>query len=712
MVKRTYNISGFDCPNCALKSANHLCKHPKVSEAVIDFPNDKLHISFDDEELTIEEIKAVIKEVETDEIVITNVNEKKEHHSFFNFEVIFTLARIFIGVVVMVVTMTALHESRFFWLNFGLYLGAIILLSYDIYIKVIKNIIHKVNPIDMHLLMTLSSVGPFIMGSLTHDVHMYMEGLMVVTLYQVGEIFEHYATYKSKEKINKAINLRVDRAFKLIENKFVEVDPKDVKVNDIVLIPNGNNIPVDGIVVEGEGEVDVSSLTGEFVPVIAQEGIEVFSGCLVKSGSIKIKATKEYSNSTASRLLDLISNSGEKKAKADEFVSKFARVYTPSIFGAAIITAVIGGAITTDWMTYIMLGLKMIVVGCPCAIVISVPLAYFASIGLASKHGIVVKGTNYLDRLYELKKVVTDKTGTLTKGVFEIKKVEGISADAFEYLYAAESLSKHPIAKAIISRQKYEIKANLLEDYEELPGLGVSAVYKDKIVLAGNYKLLDEYQVEYKAANENGVVVYLAIDNEFIGYVVLDDEVKTESQQMVRLFNKEKIETVLLTGDKESNAKAICESLGISKYRANLLPSDKVTCLESEMLKKGAVAFIGDGLNDAASIRQADIGFAMGAIGSDAAVENADIVIMNDNPLKVYDAYKISKIARHVAVFNIVFALFVKFSIEIASIVSSAIGYPDVVPLWLAVAADTGLTVVLIINSLLILYRKIGHKGI
>ena len=715
MNKKTYIITGFDCANCAQKSETHLNKCELIDKAVIDFAGDRLHVSFVDKELSPEELKNIIAEVEDDPIEIKELGSQRNKYKFFNKENIILLCRILVAVLVMVFSLTLLRDEQYFWYDFALYIFGLLVISYDVFWKVIKHIISKENPIDEYLLMSLTSVGAFIVASVSKETHIFMESLMVMTLFQIGEIIEGVATSKSKEAIMSAVELRVEKANKVVGNDVINVKPEELSIDDVVIVSIGEQIPTDGIVISGEAEIDTSSLTGEFVPVSSKEGLEVFAGCLIKSGSIRVRVTRTYENSAVAKVVELISNSGAKKSKADEFVTKFARWYTPIIFIISILVGVIGGAVTSNWREWILLGLKMLVVGCPCAIVISVPLAYFASIGLASKNGIVVKGTNYLDQLVDLKKVVTDKTGTLTEGVFEITKivpVNGSEKELLNYLVAAEYLSNHPIGLAICRHQDVSNLVNETSDYQEIAGYGVSIKYKGQKLLAGNSKLLKENGVTFEEANENGSVVYLSVDNHYYGYVVLSDRIKEDAKEMVNLFNKENIETILLTGDKENNAQALCDELGIKKHYSELLPSEKLEHLEQELGKKYVTAFVGDGINDAASIKGSDVGFAMGAIGSDVAVESADIVIMNDNPIKVYDTYRIAKIARMVAVFNIVTAIAIKVSLELAAVITNLFGRGDIIPMWAAVLADTGLTIVLVINALLILYRKIHRKSV
>lgn len=711
MVKRSYNIYGFDCGNCAAKAEAHLSKHPNIAHARLDFAGNRLHLTFKDEPMSIDEIINVISEVETDPITITEGVSENKKIKIVTKDMFFLLGRVIYGVLIIILGYTAFYDNSYFWVNFGLYLSAVALLSYDVVWKVINHIIHKENPIDEYLLITLAVVGSFTIAAIEKEAHDFMEAVMVVGLFQIGRFIEGIATNKSKEAIMSAVDLRVEFANQLVDNEIKKVKPEQLAIGDSIVIVAGELIPIDGEVVDGEGQIDTSSLTGEYVPINANIGEEIYSGCLLKSGQLTVKVTKEFKDSTVNKIIELISNSGEKKSKADKFITKFARWYTPIIFLAAILYTVIAGAVTNKWDESVLTGLKMLVVACPCAIVISVPLAYFSAIGLASKNGVVVKGTNYLDELTKIKKIVTDKTGTLTHGSFSIQKVvtaEGINEEEFmTYLYAAECLSSHPIAKAICHGQNLKKLAAEQKSFKDLTGLGVKTQYKGKHIFAGNIRLMAQLDISVPNDINNGSVTYLAVENKYYGYVILNDTIKDDAQPMVDLLHGDGIEIVLLTGDKEENAKEICTSLGIDKWHSELLPEDKTKYLENELDPNGkyAVAYIGDGINDAASIRLADVGVAMGGIGSDVAVRNADLVIMNDDPAKVWDSIRIAKMARNTAIFNVVFALSVKISVEILAIVLQ-----KELPMWACVLADTGLTVLLIINSLLILYRKVNRK--
>ena len=714
--KKVYNISGFDCANCAAKAEAHLNRDENVNYCRLDFAGNRLYLNYKNEEYSIDQIKAIIAEVESDPIEITesdgSVVSKKT--KIFNKSMWILLARILVATVLTVVAMVIHHDMV--WVRFGFFLAAVLILIYDVFYKVVNHVIHRENILDHNLLIVICTIGAFVLASLEtdhpttgpfawHDEH--MEAVMVIGLFQIGRIIESYATNKSKAAIMSAVELRVEYANVVKDGQVYRVKPEQLCIDDTIIIKTGELIPSDGTVLEGEAYIDTSSLTGEYVPILAKQESKLYSGCLVKNGTVTAKVNKKYEDSTVAKIIELIGQGGEKKSKADEFIAKFAKFYTPVVCGLAVLALLIGGLITQDWTKWILIGLEILVTGCPCAIIISVPLAYFSGIGLSSKNGIVVKGTSYIDKLNDMGILICDKTGTLTHGSFKIQKIsaKNLSEDEFlNYLYAAECLSTHPIGKAICHEKNLRSLAHEQKNFKEVAGLGVETQYKKRHVVAGSAKYLDNFGIEVELANENGTVVYCAVDNVYVGYVVLSDEVKEDAQPMVDLLHHEGVEIVLLTGDKEANAKQICNNLGIDRWHSELLPEQKVDYLELEMRNsKKAVAFIGDGINDAPSIIRSDIGIAMGGIGSDIAVENADIVIMNDDPAKVYDAKKIAKMARNTSIFNIAFALVIKFAVMILAVL-------DVLPelmMTIAVIADTGLTVLLVLNSLLLLYRKV-----
>ena len=721
ITKKTYHISGFDCPMCASKSEKHLSNQESIDSCHIDFSTNKMFISYKEKPLTVEEIKKIIAQVESDPLDIKELEGKKEHkEKLFTKSMWFLLARVVFAIIVLVLNLTLFAQfDNSGWMRFAIYSATTLLLTYDIFWRVILHIKNLRNIIDHNLLISIAVIGATVLailhlneGDAHHGVHFAMEAMMVVGLFQVGQIVEKVATNRSKLAVMNAVQLRVEYANVVRNNEVIKVDPEELSIGDRVVVSAGEMIPVDGEVVDGTAYIDKSSLTGEFVPVLSDiyNNQEVLAGCIVKTGFITILVKKKYEDSAVAKIIELISNSGEKKSKADEFIAKFAKWYTPAIVLLSVIVLVVGGLITGQWRDYVVSGLEILVTGCPCAIVISVPLAYFAAIGLASKNGIVIKGTNYMDEINNLRKVITDKTGTLTQGVFVIQKVvtaDGIKEqDLLNALYAAECLSTHPIAKAICHDVDVKALAAKQSEYKEIAGFGVMTTFEGQTIYAGNIAFMKKTGVNIDAATEQGTIVYCQKDGQYLGYVVLNDEVKKEAYDMVRLLHKEKMEVILLTGDKNENALALQKELGLDRIYSELTPEQKTLILEQEMTNEHHnVAFVGDGINDAPSIMRSDVGFAMGAIGSDIAVQNADVVIMNDNPAKVYESVKIARIARHTAIFNIVFALLIKAIVAILVII------PQIsIPMMVPVIADTGLTVLLVLNSLFILYRKLSNK--
>ena len=715
--KVIYHISGFDCANCAAKVERFLNKEEYIQSATIDFTNERMYITYREEPISTEQLIETIKTVESDPLRIEKIQKgRKVTQSIIDKKFIISISRIIVSTILMLLACFVIEDKN--------YLAALIIHAvaaaiclYDIVWKLIQNIIHLRNPIDMNLLLTLSSVGVFTLSILIHygvlppgkfDIDL-MDGVMVIILYQVGELFEHVATGKSRNAISNAIDLRADTANLITDSKVVEVKPETLKVGDKILVRIGEIVPADGEIIDGQGTLDTSSLTGEPMPVDALIGMNALSGSILKSGSITIRINKVFADSTISKILELVQSSGERKAKAEKFITKFARVYTPVVFIIGILYAVIYGLFTQNWAESIFGGLAILVVSCPCAIVISVPLAFFAGIGLASKRGVVIKGGNYLDSLCKIGTVFVDKTGTLTYGNFEVSDyvTNGVSKDEFkEALLAAESRSNHPIAKAICLHQNVSNIALKQSNYEEIAGLGVKTEYEGNKILAGNVELLSNNGVKVEEVEVPGTAIYVAKNGKFIGYVVLKDVVRDKAKELVKRLDDLGIKVVLLSGDKESTVREVANAVGIKEYHAKLLPQEKTKFVEKAIdfrENDRLVAFAGDGINDTPSIIRADVGFAMGGIGSDVAVENADVVIMQDHPLKIYDSIKIAKKTRRVAIFNIVFSLLVKITV-ITLILTGVLGHAGML---VAVLADTGLTVLMTFNSLMLIYRKI-----
>ena len=715
--KVIYHISGFDCPNCAAKVERFLNKEEYIQNATIDFTNERMYITYRDDPISTDKLIATIKTVESDPLRIEQIQKgRRNQQSIFDKKFIYNLSRILFSAILMLVTCFVVEEKNFVLAVVFYGISALFCL-YDIIWKLIKNIINLRNPIDMNLLLTLSSLGVFTLSLLIHyeilpegkfEIDL-MDGVMVIVLYQVGELFEHVATGKSRNAISNAIDLRADTANLITDNKVVEVKPETLKVGDKILVRIGEIVPADGEIIDGQGTLDTSSLTGEPMPVDALIGMNALSGSILRSGSITIRINKVFADSTISKILDLVQSSGERKAKAEKFITKFARIYTPVVFLIGILYATIFGLITHNWAESIFGGLAILVVSCPCAIVISVPLAFFAGIGLASKRGVVIKGANYLDSLCKIGTVFVDKTGTLTYGNFEVTEyvTNGVTKDEFQTaLLAAESRSNHPIAKAICLHQNVSNIALKQSDYEEIAGLGVKTNYNGSQILAGNVELLNNYGIKVEEVEVAGTAIYVAKDNKYIGYVVLKDVVRDKAKELVKKLGELGIEVVLLSGDKESTVREVANAVGIKEFHSKLLPQEKTKFVEKAIENRKndrLVAFAGDGINDTPSIIRADVGFAMGGIGSDVAVENADVVIMQDHPLKIYDSIKISKKTRTVAIFNIIFSLLVKVTV-ITLILTGVLGHASML---VAVLADTGLTVLMTFNSLMLIYRKI-----
>ena len=715
--KVIYHISGFDCANCAAKVERFLNKEEYIQSASIDFTNERMYITYRDDPISTNRLIETIKTVESDPLRIEQIQKgRRSQQTIFDKKFIYNLSRIILSTILMLVACFVIEPKNYLiaLIIHGISAGFCL---YDIVWKLIKNIIHLRNPIDMNLLLTLSSVGVFTLSILIHygvlpegrfDIDL-MDGVMVIVLYQVGELFEHVATGKSRNAISNAIDLRADTANLITDNKVVEVKPETLKVGDKILVRIGEIVPADGEIIDGQGTLDTSSLTGEPMPVDALIGMNALSGSILKSGSITIRINKVFADSTISKILELVQSSGERKAKAEKFITKFARIYTPVVFLIGILYAVIYGIFTKNWAESIFGGLAILVVSCPCAIVISVPLAFFAGIGLASKRGVVIKGGNYLDSLCKIGTVFVDKTGTLTYGNFEVSDyvTKGVSKEEFkEALLAAESRSNHPIAKAICLHQNVSQIALKQSNYEEIAGLGVKTEYGKNEILAGNVELLSNNGIKVEEVEVAGTAIYVAKNGKFIGYVVLKDVVRDKAKELVKKLNGLGIKVVLLSGDKERTVREVAEAVGIEEYHAKLLPQEKTKFVEKaiDFRENGKlVAFAGDGINDTPSIIRADVGFAMGGIGSDVAVENADVVIMQDHPLKIYDSIKIAKKTRAVAIFNIIFSLLVKITV-ITLILTGVLGHAGML---VAVLADTGLTVLMAFNSLMLIYRKI-----
>lgn len=610
------------------------------------------------------------------------------------------LWRIIIGAAVLATAVLLNLNNE--WLQIALFIISYIIVGGDVVKRAVKNIF-KGQVFDENFLMSIATIGAFFIGE-------YPEGVAVMLFYQVGELFQSYAVGKSRKSIASLMDIRPDYANVKKGDELIKVDPDEVQIGDIIVIKAGEKIPLDGKVIEGSSMIDTSALTGESVPREVEVGSDILSGCININGVITAEVTKEFGESTVSKILDLVENASSKKSNSEQFITKFARYYTPvvviiAVFLAIIPPLVIDGATFSDW---IYRALAFLVVSCPCALVISIPLSFFGGIGGASKKGVLVKGSNYLEALAETEIVVFDKTGTLTKGVFNVQEIhpEGVSKEELLELTAyVESYSNHPISLSLKRAYSKEIDNGRISDVEEISGHGVIATVDGKKVMAGNIKLMKMMDIPYFKGELIGTVVHVAVNNKYIGYIVIADEVKEDSAQAIKELKAANIkQTVMLTGDNKSVGSKVAKELGLDKVYAELLPADKVEKLEelfSQKSKKGKLTFVGDGINDAPVLARADIGIAMGGLGSDAAIEAADIVIMTDEPSKIATAMKISKKTLKIAHQNIVFAI----GIKIIVLILSAFG---ITTMWAAIFADVGVTIIAVLNA----FRALNVKNL
>lgn len=588
-------------------------------------------------------------------------------------------------------------------LRLAVYMVPYLVISYDILKKAFKGII-KGQVFDENFLMAVASVGAVAIA--VYENGSYNEAVAVMLFYQIGELFQSYAVGKSRKSISELMDIRPDYANIEVDGKIEQVDPDEVEVGSIIVVSAGEKIPIDGVIVEGSTTLDTAALTGESVPRSVKESDEVISGCINLTGTVRIRTTKPFGESTVSKILDLVENSSSKKSKSEQFISKFARIYTPAVCGGALALALLPPVVSliigkdAMWLTWIYRALTFLVISCPCALVISIPLSFFAGIGGASKEGVLVKGSNYLETLSKTKIVVFDKTGTMTKGNFEVTEIAPVGVENNELLRLAayaESYSSHPISKSIKSAYGEEIDNAKISDVNEISGNGVLAVVDGKKVAAGNSKLMDKLGVEYTACSKVGTVVYVAVDGKYCGYILISDALKPTSVSAVKAMKDCGVrKTVMLTGDSKKVADAVAKELGADEVYSELLPADKVSQVERLLADKGEkekLAFVGDGINDAPVLSRADIGIAMGALGSDAAIEAADIVLMDDDPMKISKAIKISSKCLRIVNENIYFALGVKA----LCLILGAVGIAN---MWVAIFADVGVMVLAVLNAI------------
>ncbi len=584
--------------------------------------------------------------------------------------------------------------------NILLYIGAYIIVGYDVLLKAIKNIFRG-RVFDENFLMTVATIGAIIIGEME-------EAVAVMLFYQVGELFQSLAIDKSRKSIANLMDIRPDYAYVYRDQDFLKVDPLEVKVGEVILVKPGEKIPLDGVIMEGESSVDTRALTGEAVPKRVRKNDEVLSGCINNEGILKIKVSKEFGESTVSKILDLVENASSKKSKSENFISKFARIYTPFVVIIALLLVVVPYLVLKNFEVseWLYRSLSFLVVSCPCALVVSIPLSFFGGIGASSKKGILIKGSNYLEALARVEVVVSDKTGTLTEGEFKVQKIDSVGyshEELLKYAVMAEHYSNHPIALSLKEAYMKKINEKLITETEEISGMGIKAIVQEKEVLVGNEKLMQKYNVKFSKSMDIGTIVYVAIDKNLAGTILIADKIKEDTYKAMKLFKNNNVrKIVMLTGDQESISRNVAEELGIDEYHAELLPNDKVNFVEKlskEKSFKGKLLFVGDGINDAPVLALSDIGVAMGAAGSDAAIEAADIVIMSDEISRVIDVMQISHKTMRIVKENIVLAI----AIKVLVLILSAFGLAS---MWAAVFADVGVSVLAVLNAFRILNVK------
>ncbi|SHF05587.1 Cd2+/Zn2+-exporting ATPase [Marinitoga hydrogenitolerans DSM 16785] len=700
MKKKELMLEGLDCASCAAKIEENVKKLNDIEDVTVNFITKTLTVKVNDEN-KIEEIKKLVKKIESE----VDVYEKEEKHSNNHdhdhshehnhgegFNKKLEIIRLFSALAIFI---TALLLKDPFYLKVILYVVAYLISGGKVLKRSFKNILRG-NVFDENFLMSIATLGAFAIGE-------YPEAVGVMVFFEIGELLQDLAVDNSKRSIKALLDIRPDYANLLKNGKEVRVSPEDVKKGDLIVVKPGERIPLDGVIIKGNSMADTSALTGESLPRSIKENDEVMSGFINLNGLITIRVEKEYSESTISKILDMVENAAAKKAKTEKLITKFAKYYTPVVVFLAIALATLPPLLTgAPFNEWIYRALIFLVISCPCGLVVSIPLGYFAGVGGLSKRGVLVKGGNYLEVLKNLNTIIFDKTGTLTEGVFEvveIKTYNGISEDEILEIAAyAEEHSNHPIADSIKKKYGKNFEKNFIEDYEEISGHGIKAKIKGKDVLVGNKKLMDKFNIRIPEINFNGTIVFVSVDGMFVGYIGISDKIKPGIKEVIKELKKLGVKkTVMLTGDNKKVAEDVAKKIGIDEYFAELLPGDKVKFFEK--YNDGiSTAFVGDGINDAPVLTRADVGIAMGGLGSDAAIEAADVVIMDDDVSKLIDSIKVSRKTMKITWQNIILVL----GIKILFLVLGALGLTD---MWGAVFADVGVTLIAIFNSLRILKK-------
>lgn len=686
MEKLVLELVGLDCPNCAQKINQRVSKLSNVYESDMDFINKKMTVKADSNSV-VEDIKRIVHELEPDVEVKpferhSHTHEKKNRTR--------EVLEIFVSLVLFILSFIISADVPKLIIS----LLAFAVAGYGVVISAVRNLL-KGEAFDETLLMTIASVGALCIG----DVR---EGAAVMIFFRVGELFQDIAVERSRKSITSLLSLKSDTVNIKVGNEIKEIETEKVQVGDIMVVRAGERVPIDGIIVNGSSAFDTSALTGEAIPVEAEENSEILSGSVNLTSVVEIRASKKYSDSTIAKILEMVENASGRKADAEKFITKFARIYTPIVVAAAALLVLVPSVITgfSQFSTWLYRGLLFLVISCPCALVISVPLSFFAGIGGASRKGILIKGAKNIESLSKLKSVALDKTGTLTEGKFKVVDIvpsgDKVQKDYILKLSAyAESMSTHPIAKSIVEEYKQPINSDILSNVVEEAGNGVKANVNGHEVLCGTRKLLEKNNVSAELKYDNTTCVYVALDGEYLGAVLLGDNIKSTSKSAIKQLKSKGISATLLTGDKKQTADNVAEKLGIDNVFSELLPADKVTKVE-ELIKDETnrnVGFVGDGINDAPVIARADVGFAMGGLGSDVAIEAADVVLMNDDPMSIPLSVSISQKTMRIVKENIVFAI----GIKVLVMLMGAFGIAD---MWEAVFADVGVSVIAILNSL------------
>ena len=715
------NVKGLHCANCAAKIEKKLNEMQNVKEARIDLVGEKIFLTAEEKNgsVLVNAVQKIADSIEEGVKIFLpskhnhahshdHAHDHSHHHSGEVGEMIkiLVIGGIFYFAASYLNLFSAyLSPDTVTFAKIILFLISYIIIGGHVLTTAFKNIL-KGQFFDENFLMAVATIGAFAIGE-------YHEAVAVMFFYQVGELFQSMAVNKSRKSIASLMNIRPDYANLKVRNNITKVSPEEVKINDFIVVKPGGKVPLDGIITEGSSSFDTSALTGESLPVSKNIGEKVLSGSVNKTGLVTIKVTKLFSESTVSKILDLVENANSKKSKTENFITKFARYYTPTVVGIAVLMAIIPPLVLkeTTFYEWLYKALVFLVLSCPCALVISIPLGFFGGIGGASRHGILIKGGNYLEALNNVETVVMDKTGTLTKGVFKVTEINPenniTKEELLQYAAYAESFSTHPIAESVIKeyqKNNLQIDKSLIKNYEEISGYGIKTEVNGKSVIAGNIKLMNLENIKTENNSQTGTVVYVAIDGKYAGNLLISDEIKEDSLRAIEDMKKIGVKkTVMLTGDSKAIGESIAEKLNIDKAYTELLPSDKVEKIEEifeERKSNGKILFVGDGINDAPVLARADIGVAMGGVGSDAAIEAADVVIMNDEPSKIVTAIKIAKKTRTIVWQNIALALGVK-------IITLVLGVMGFATIWAAIFADVGVALLAILNAARVIRMKV-----